>query len=302
MRIASLVPSATETLFALGLGDRVVAVTHECDFPPQASRLPHLTKTVLPDGLSAGEIDAEVKRITGEGRALYELDVELLERLEVDLIVTQEVCRVCAVSYDDVLTIAENLPNRPTVLSLDPSTLGEMLTDVRRAADAAGEPQLGIALATDLNRRLDAVRRRVEGADRPGVIALEWLDPPYTAGHWLPEMIAIAGGEERLGTAGGRSTELAWPTVEATAADHVLVIPCGWGVERGLAEAAAHAEHLARIGDARIHIADAAASFSRPGPRLIDGVELIAHLLHPDRQPDPGTIPFRRAWRPEVPV
>lgn len=299
MRIASLVPSATEILFSLGFGDRVVAVTHECDFPLAAAKLPHLTKTVLPPGLSAGEIDAEVKRITGEGRALYELDVELLERLEVDLIVTQEVCRVCAVSYDDVLTIAERLPGRPNVLSLDPSTLGAVIADVRRAADAVGQPQMGVELEMALNRRLEDVKQNVAGAPRPAVIALEWLDPPFSAGHWLPEMIEVAGGREMLGHAGGRSEQLDWATVQASAADHVVVLPCGWGLDRAEAEAAAHAERLRGIGAANIHVTDAAASFSRPGPRLIDGVELLAHLLHPGLQPDPGTIPYTRSWQPQ---
>lgn len=292
MRIASLVPSATEILFALGLVDQVVAVTHECDFPSEATRRPHLTRTVLPAGLSASEIDAEVKRITVEGRALYELDLELLEQLRVDLIVTQEVCRVCAVSYDDVLTIAERLPGRPAVLSLDPSTLSEVLGDVRRTSDAAGQPERGEALESDLLRRLESVRQAVVGAHPPRVVALEWLAPPYSAGHWLPEMIEIAGGHEALGMAGGRSLELDWSQVEAAHPEHVVVMPCGWDLPRALAEAAEHDDRLRSLDCRRIDAVDAAASFSRPGPRLVDGVELLAHLFHPDRHPDPGTIPF----------
>src|SRR5436305_10570311 len=166
LRIASLVPSATEMLFALGLGDGVVAVTHECDFPPAAESKPHLTRTVIPPGLSAAEIDAEVKRVTGEGRALYELDVERLGELDVGLIVTQAVCEVCAVSYDDVVAVGERLPCRPRVVSLDPGNLGEMLADCERLGEAAGRPELGRELRRGLEARIGAVRAAVAGQQR----------------------------------------------------------------------------------------------------------------------------------------
>ena len=202
MRIASLVPSATELLFALGLGDRVAAVTHECDYPPGAEQLPHLTRSVIPAHLDAGEIDRAVRERTGRGEALYELDEELLEELEVDLIVTQAVCEVCAVSYDDVTALAERLPTRPEVISLDPSTLGEVLADVPRLADAAGVPEAGARLVEEAGARLAAVEQAVEGAPRPRVAALEWLDPVYVGGHWVPQMIELAGGEDVLGLPG----------------------------------------------------------------------------------------------------
>src|SRR4051812_2356994 len=179
MRIASLVPSATELLFALGLGDSVVAVTHECDYPPDAERLPKLTSSVIPEGLSAAEIDAAVREQTGRGEALYELDHHVLRELEVDLIVTQAVCEVCAVSFDDVRAIAEELPTQPPVISLDPSTIGEVLADIPRLAEAAGVSEAGDRLAAEAASRIDAVRDAVEGANRPRVAALEWLDPVY---------------------------------------------------------------------------------------------------------------------------
>src|ERR1700710_2904504 len=179
MRIASLVPSATEMLFALGLGGDVVGVTHECDYPPAASRLPHLTATVLPDGLSAGEIDAAVKAVVGEGRALYRLDEEKLAELAPDLIVTQAVCDVCAVSYEDVVEVAARLPGPPRVLQQDPSSLAEVLEDITRLGAAVGPPARAAAVRAALEERLAAVRAAVAGAPTPRVIALEWLDPPF---------------------------------------------------------------------------------------------------------------------------
>src|SRR3954470_6597508 len=169
VRIASLVPSATEMLFALGLGDQVVAVTHECDYPPEAARKRHLTRSLVPEGLSAGQIDAEVRRLTGEGRHLYELDEPALRELDFDLIVTQALCEVCAVSFDDVVAVADRLPTRPRVISLDPSNLAEVLADVPRLGEATGVPDRAGALHDDLKRRLQAVREAIDGAARPRV-------------------------------------------------------------------------------------------------------------------------------------
>src|SRR3954454_2669070 len=185
VRIASLVPSATEMLFALGLGDSVVGVTHECDYPEDALELPHLTRSVIPDGLSAAEIDRAVREQTEKGAAIYELDAEELRELEPDLIVTQAVCEVCAVSYDDVMKVAATIDPQPPVLSLDPTTLGEVIADVRRLADAAHVPEEGERLIDDLGDRLDAVAAAVGDAEeRPAILALEWLDPLYIGGHW----------------------------------------------------------------------------------------------------------------------
>jgi iron complex transport system substrate-binding protein len=294
VRIASLVPSATEMLFALGLGDQVVAVTHECDYPPEAAGKRHLTRSLVPDGLSAVEIDEEVRRLTGEGRHLYELDEPALAELEVDLIVTQAVCEVCAVSYDDVIAVADRLPGRPSVISLDPSRLAEVLADVPRLGEAAGVPDRAAALREELEGRLEAVRRAVEGAPRPRVLALEWLDPPFIGGHWIPEMIEIAGGEDALGVAAEKSRTAEWDELTSAAPDVVVAMPCGWDAAQARSEVDAHAAEVAAIGAERIWTVDAAASFSRPGPRLVDGTELLAHLLHPDRVPAPSGVPFER--------
>ena len=288
MRIASLVPSATEQLFALGLGDHVVAVTHECDYPPGVEQLPHLTRSVIPEGLPAAEIDAAVRERTSRGEALYELDEPTLEELDVDLIVTQAVCEVCAVSFDDVRAVAERLPTHPRVISLDPATLGEVLADVPRLAEAADAEAAGARLTEEAGARIEAVERAVDGAPRPRVAALEWLDPVYVGGHWVPQMIELAGGEDVLGLPGERSRTVEWDEVEAASPEVVVAMPCGYYAEQAAAEAVRHRERLAALG-ARVVAVDAAAYFSRPGPRLVDGVELLGHLLHPDRVPAPPT-------------
>lgn len=292
MRIASLVPSATEMLFALGLGDDVVAVTHECDYPPAAKSLPHLTRTVIPEGLAAAEIDAAVKRTVGEGRALYELDEERLAELEPDLIVTQAICDVCAVSYEDVVAVAARLPGRPRVLQQDPSTLAEMLEDVLRLGEAAAVEEDAHELRAELEGRLATVAAALDGATRPRVIALEWLDPPFVGGHWIPEMIALAGGEDLVGTAGAKSSQVTWQRLEVLEPDVVLAMPCGWYIDESRAQAVACRERLGSLAAGRVYAVDAASSFSRPGPRLIDGVELLSHLLHPDCIPAPHGLEF----------
>src|SRR5688572_18211020 len=292
VRIASLVPSATEMLFALGLGDQVVAVTHECDYPPGAEQLPHLTRSVIPEHLDAAEIDAAVRERTSRGAALYELDAETLEDLDVDLIVTQAVCEVCAVSYDDVRAVAERLPTRPEVISLDPSTLGEVIADVTRLGESAGAPDAAVELRGSLERRLEAVRDAVAGASRPRTLALEWLDPPFVGGHWVPEMVEIAGGRDPIGVAGAKSRTATWDELRAAAPEVVVAMPCGWDAERALAEALAHRNEIDALGAERAIAVDAAASFSRPGPRLVEGTELLAHLLQPDRVEAPAGVAF----------
>ena len=291
MRIASLVPSATEMLFALGVGGRVVAVTHECDYPPGAEQLPHLTRSVIPHDLNAADIDRAVRERTGRGEALYELDEGLLEDLDVDLIVTQAVCGVCAVSFDDVRAVAERLPSRPLVISLDPSTIGEVLADIPRLAEAAGVAEAGERLVEEAGESISAVEEAVEGVARTRVTALEWLDPVFIGGHWVPQMIELAGGEDVLGLAGEKSRTAEWAELEAAVPEVVISMPCGLYAEQAAVETMRWRRHLALLG-ARVHAVDAAAYFSRPGPRLVEGVELLGHLLHPELVPAP---PSRRS-------
>jgi len=273
-------------LFALGLGDSVVAVTHECDYPVEASAIPHLTRSVIEEGLSAREIDTAVRERTQAGRALYELDEHTLAELEPDLIVTQAVCEVCAVSYDDVVAAAGRLPSRPMVLSLDPTTIGEVLADIPRLAEAAGVPEEGEELVEEAGFRIDAVRDAVDGAERPRVAALEWLDPVFIGGHWVPQMIEMAGGDDLLGLPGEKSRTTDWAEVEASQPDVVVSMPCGYDTARATEETTAMASRLEPL-EADVFAVDASSYFSRPGPRLVDGIELLAHVLHPGRVPEP---------------
>jgi iron complex transport system substrate-binding protein len=283
MRIISLVPHATELLFALGAGPEVVGVTHECDFPPAAEQLPRVTSDVLPAGLSAAEIDAAVRERTLDGEAIYELDRDALAALEPDLIVTQALCPVCAVSYDEVAKVAKTLPSAPRVIALDPRTLGETLGDVRTLAEATDRREQGEALVQDVAKRIDRVKLAVRAQPRPRVAALEWLDPVFVAGHWTPQLIELAGGEDVLGLPGEPSQTVSWETVTAAAPEVVVVMPCGYDERRAHAEALAYAHELASLSARRVVAVNASAYFSRPGPRLVDGLELLAHILHPQR-------------------
>jgi iron complex transport system substrate-binding protein len=283
MRIVSLVPSATEALFALGVGDEVVAVTHECDYPEAALNLPKVTRDMIGPGLPPDEIDRAVKALTEQGRSIYELDAAALSRLEPDLIVTQALCSVCAVSEDDVRAIAERLDPVPNVVSLDPHTLGEVLGDVRTLAQAVDAKDAGVALVQDAAARIDRVRLATRGVARRRVVALEWLDPIFVGGHWVPQLIEYAGGEDMLGLDGEPSYEASWEAVAAVQPQVVVVMPCGYDAARGFAEAEQYGDELAALGADRVVVADAAAWFSRPGPRLVEGLEWLGHALHPDR-------------------
>jgi iron complex transport system substrate-binding protein len=291
MRIVSLVPHATELLFALGLGDQVVAVTHECDYPEAAGALPHITRDRLPGGLSAAEIDAAVREHTERGEAIYELDAERLHELEPDLIVTQALCPVCAVSVDDVRAVADTIPSRPHVVALDPHTLGESFGDVRTIAQLTRSRDAALDLIARQRARIDAVKIAVHKAERVPVAAIEWLDPVFVAGHWTPQIIDLAGGIDVLGFPGEPSEQSTWEIVAAAAPRVVVAMPCGYDAERSRAEAELHAEALRTVGAERVVAVDASAYFSRPGPRLVDGLELMAHILHPDLAPEPvGTV------------
>ncbi len=286
MRIVSLVPSATEMLFALGLGADLIAVTHECDYPAGANALPRVTKDVLPPGLTSAQIDAAVKERTLAGESIYELDTEALHELQPDLIVTQALCSVCAVSYNDVRSIAEEIDSQPLIISLDPHTVGEVLGDARTLAQATGRKEAAVELINGASRRIDRIRLAVKDAPRPRVAALEWLDPPFAAGHWTPQLIQYAGGEDVLGFAGEPSEERSWDEVAAAQPDIVIVMPCGYDAEIAHREAEMHRDELAAVGAGEVVAVDAAAYFSRPGPRIVDGLELLATIIHPERVPE----------------
>jgi iron complex transport system substrate-binding protein len=294
MRIVSLVPSATEMLFALGLGSDLIAVTHECDYPEAVLALPKVTRDVLPTGLSSAEIDAAVKERTLAGESIYELDTELLGELHPDLIVTQALCSVCAVSYDDVRAVAEQIESRPQVISLDPHTVGEVLGDARTLAQATDRKDAAVELIGTAAARIDRVRLAVRNARRrPKVAALEWLDPPFAAGHWTPQLIEYAGGQDVLGFAGEHSEQRAWEEVAAVHPEIVIVMPCGYDAGIAHREAEMHRDELVAIGAGEVVAVDAAAYFSRPGPRIVDGLELLAAILHPELFPADWAPPSR---------
>jgi iron complex transport system substrate-binding protein len=291
MRIVSLVPHATELLYALGLGDSVVGVTHECDYPPATAAVPRITRDVLPPGLSAAEIDAAVRERTEKGEAIYLLDEEKLAELEPDLIVTQELCPVCAVSYEEVRDAAKKLDPCPTVIALDPKTFGETMGDIRTLAQATDAREAARDLVARQRARVDRVRIALKGARRRRVVAIEWFDPVFVAGHWTPQLIDMAGGTDLLGFAGEHSEQLPWEILEAAEPEVVVCIPCGYDGPRALAEAEQFSDRLRALGAKDVVALDAAAYFSRPGPRLVDGLETLAHALHPDRVTEaPGRV------------
>ena len=300
MRIVSLVPHATELLFALGLGPKVVAVTHECDHPPAARAAKRVTRDVLPVGLSAVEIDAAVRERTLHGEAIYELDREAIAALTPDLIVTQALCPVCAVSYTEVAELAAGMPSRPRVISLDPHTLGETLDDVHTLAEATDRRERGTELVGELTARVDRIKLAVCQQPRPRVAALEWLDPVYVAGHWTPELVELAGGQNLLGPPGAPSATVSWKAVADAKPEVVVVMPCGYDASRAHAEALDYASELAALAARRVVAVNASAYFSRPGPRLIDGLELLAHILHPEGVPDAPDIALPVEHQPQI--
>jgi iron complex transport system substrate-binding protein len=287
MRIVSLLPSATEIICQLGLEQQLVGVTHECDYPASVRRLPKVTRTLIPTDVSSAEIDRLVReRLAGQA-ALYSLDTDMLERLAPDLIVTQALCDVCAVAEEEVRNAACMLPNGPRVLNLEPETLSEVLACVNDVAIAAAIPEHGARVVAELRARVDAVAMRASRVSpRPRVALLEWLDPPFSTGHWNPELVRLAGGVDGLGREGAKSRTLHWEEVVAYQPEVVLISCCGFTTERAmqdvpLLECVAGWDDIPAVRDSRVYVTDGAAYFSRPGPRLVDSLELLAHVIAP---------------------
>lgn len=285
MRIVSLVPNGTEILFAVGAGDLVVGVSHECDFPPEARMRPILTGSALTPGMSAAEVDQAVSAQVGGGLSLYTLDEARIAELAPDFIVTQQLCPVCAVSTEQVDGAVRPLPRCPELVSLDPRSLADVFADIRRVGEVTGHAAEAEALLRSLEERLDAVRARVANQPRPRVVALEWLDPLFAGGHWVPEMIEIAGGIDAIAQPGDHSRRLTWDALRAADPDHLVVMPCGFdesGAREQIALIADRPEWrgLRAVREGRVHPVDANGCFSRPGPRLVDGIERLAQLLH----------------------
>jgi iron complex transport system substrate-binding protein len=309
VRIVSLLPSATEIVCQLGLGDALVGVTHECDHPPAVAALPKVTRTLIPHDATSGEIDALVRERLQTQRALYTLDLPTLERLRPDLIVTQALCDVCAVAETEVTAAACALPGRPRVVNLEPMSLSDVFDTLHLVARAAGVPDRAEAAVARLRQRVDAVAARsARVTERPRVVVLEWLDPPFSCGHWTPELVRLAGGDEVVGQPGMRSRTLDWEEVIAVRPEVLFVACCGFTLERTMADLPGLRSRpgwadLPAVQTERVYVTDGNAYFSRPGPRLVDSVEILAHALRPDLHPLPPGLPAaRRLTREELGV
>ena len=301
MRIVSMLSSATEIVHALGLEERLVAISHECDYPPEALGLPRVSRPRFdPTGLDSGGIDAAVRRAMAEHGSVYEVDRTLLASLRPDLVLTQAVCEVCAVPTGSVMDAVAGLSDPPRVVSLDAHSLEGILRSIVQVAEAAGISERGARVVAGLRARLDAVAMRVAGRARPRVLMLEWLDPPFATGHWVPEMVAAAGGDDPLGSPGARSREVGWDDL-APDPDVLLVEPCGYDLPTARRDADRHRDRLEGVAGRAIEEGRAwllhSAWFSRSGPRVVEGVEALAAVLHPHAFPGAALAGRAERWR-----
>lgn len=288
MRIVSLLPSATEIAFALGLGESLVGVTHLCDWPVEASTKQRVTSSLLPAGATPRQIDELVRAHVDGGAPTEDLDLASIADLDPDLILSQDLCHVCAVPAGEIGQALTALGCRSSVVSLDPHSLTDIFTMVQKVGDAADRAQVAARVGDGLRRRLEAVRSAVADAPRPRVLVLEWGDPPFNAGHWIPEMVEAAGADAVLAESGGDSVRVTWEQVREAQPDVVVYAPCGYHLENAEAEASSLVLSRPEIGAAQVYAVDADGLFVRPGPRVVDGVEALAAALHPDRFAEPA--------------
>jgi iron complex transport system substrate-binding protein len=296
VRIVSLLPSATEIVFELGLGDQLCGVSFECDYPDAARSVPVISGTALPtDGtLTAQQIDREVSTRVAAGSSIYTLDDARLRAIDPDVILAQDLCRVCAVPSGAVEEALDVIGCHAQVVSLDPGRLDEVIDGIGTVGSATGARDRAATLMADLRERLDRVRDRVAGRPRPRVLVLEWPDPLFNAGHWVPDMVSAAGGIPVLASAGEPSRRMGWDDVHAEHVDVTIFSPCGFDLDGALAQSGALLSQPEAAGLERVYAVDANAHFSRPGPRVVDGVELLATVLHGG---DDARIPPDRARR-----
>lgn len=288
-RIVSLLPSATEMAYALGLGDNLVGVTHECDYPTEARAKPAVVRNALPiETLTPGEIDAAVADRLRQGLSLYELNAELIEELSPDIIITQSLCDVCAPSGSEIAELLTRLSKKPDILWMTPTKLSEITDNIASLGAASGRQAEAESLLEQWRGRLELVQERSAlAAHRPRVFCMEWLDPIYCSGHWVPEMVRLAGGLDGLGKEGGDSVRITWDQVLDWAPEVLVFMPCGYGLEAATEQALGLAglpgfETLPAVQRRQVYAVDASAYFARPGPRVVEGTELLAHLIHPD--------------------
>ncbi len=297
MRIVSLLPSATEIICGLGLRDQLVGVTHECDFPADVVGLPKVTTTLIPHDASSVQIDALVRERLKTEKALYSLDMKVLESLQPDLIVTQALCDVCAVAESEVQAAASSLVSHPQLINLEPTCLTDMFECIRQVGSATRCAELAERYIVELQRRVDLVSERTQAiTHRLGVMLLEWIDPPFSSGHWNPELVSLAGGRELIGVAGERSRTTPWEEIVAVDPEVMVIACCGYTSQRALQDvsilrATPQWQSLTCIQSQRVYVVDGSAYFNRPGPRLVDSLEILAHALHPESHALPPGLP-----------
>jgi len=290
VRIVSFLPSATEVACALGLADSIVGVTHECDYPPEIKSKPVVVRNVLPiEKMSQSEIDRAVSERMREGKSLYEIDEQLLRDLAPDLILTQNLCQVCAPSGNEVSQVIKALPRTPQILWLTPQSISEIFDNVRELGAATNRSAEAESLVNDCLRRLESLRERTKSVARPRVFCMEWLEPVYASGHWVPELVKIAGGIDELGSERGESVRISWEKIIAWAPEVVVIMPCGFNLEQTMKQVSSVFESrsspffdLPAVRNHRVYAVDANSFFARPGPRVVEGAELLAQLIHPE--------------------
>ena len=300
MRIVSLLPSSTEIICLLGLEDQLVGVTHECDYPPRVLDLPKVTKTLIPHDAGSHQIDELVRERLKTQKALYTLDMPVLEQLQPDLIVTQALCDVCAVAEEEVREAACSLPGMPRVVNLEPKCLSEVFDCIRLVGEATGRKEHATTVSAALQNRVDAVAQRsADISDPPRVVLLEWIDPPFSCGHWSPELVRLAGGCEVIGVEGEPSRTLEWQEVATADPEALFIACCGFNLGRTLQDLPILRSYpgwqsLNCVKSNRVYVVDGSAFFSRPGPRLVDSLEILANALHPEIHPLPSDLPPAR--------
>ncbi len=306
MKIVSLLPSATEIVYALGLGESLAARTHECDYPAKVREKPVITRSILPEGLSSCEIDAAVREQLNGSHSLYTIDRDLLASIRPDVILTQQLCDVCAVSYDDVLTAVRALPTPgPCLVNLEPTTLEAVWDTITRVGAAVGREHQAARVTASLRARVEAVRVcAAQVKTRPRTVLLEWLDPLFCGGHWDPELVEIAGGFDALGRMHAPSTQISWESVQEFAPEVLVIAQCGFGTQRTAQDMAQFMllpgyRELPAVQSGQVYVVNGSDYFSRPGPRLADSLEILASLIHPELfgeiQPDPERV---ICWNP----
>ena len=295
MRICSLLPSNTEIIFALGLGNSLVGVTHECDYPAEVSSVPVVTSSVVPDeGLMSREIHSAITGLIHKGSSIYHLDQEALGRADPHLILTQELCEVCAVSYKEVKSAVRILDTDAKVVSLEPTTLDDILSNIQVVGDLTDSGPRAREVVAGLRKRIDAVASLASTAkSRPRVFCMEWLDPIFVGGHWVPQMVELAGGMNGLGIIGEPSIQATWQQVADFAPEILVLMPCGFGIPRTFEELEKMSfpdewKTLPAVEQGNVFVVDGSSYFNRPGPRIVDGLELLAQIIHPELFTGPG--------------